>query len=63
MATKVKNLNGTSDNDCPKCGTWLKHWEKLSGKKAGYCGRCTKKATLQILTTHCLQVLLRLFFL
>ena len=45
--TKVKNLNGTSDNACSKCGTWLKHWEKLSGKTANKCGHCTtKKATV-----------------
>jgi len=46
MATKVKNLNGTSDNDCPKCGTWLKHWEKLSGKTADECACCSQKATV-----------------
>jgi hypothetical protein len=34
---KVKNLNGTSNNAC-KCGTWIKHWEKFSGKsKPKYC--------------------------
>jgi hypothetical protein len=27
----VKNLNGTSNNNC-KCKTWLKHWENVSGK-------------------------------
>ncbi len=42
---KVKNLNGTSQTDC-KCGSWLKHWEKFSGKKAGYCSvsNCNKIA-------------------
>lgn len=34
---KVKNLNGTSQTTC-KCGSWLKHWESFSGKKAPkYC--------------------------
>lgn len=32
----VKNVNGTSDTNC-KCGTWLKHWEKFSGKSAVLC--------------------------
>lgn len=35
--TKVKNINGTSQNKC-SCGSWLKHWEKFSGLKANYCG-------------------------
>lgn len=42
---KVKNLNGTSDNTC-KCGSWLKHWEKFSGKSVPtYCcvTSCTGK--------------------
>ena len=30
---KVKNLNGTSQRTC-KCGSWLKHWEKFSGRSA-----------------------------
>lgn len=34
---KVKNLNGTSDNTCDKCGTWLNHWENLSGEVAILC--------------------------
>lgn len=33
---KVKNINGTSDNDC-KCGSWLKHWMKYSGQTANWC--------------------------
>ncbi len=27
----VHNLNGTSENKC-KCGSWILHWEKISGK-------------------------------
>jgi len=33
---KIKNINGTSDTTCA-CGSWLKHWEKFSGKSATYC--------------------------
>lgn len=45
MSKKVKNINGTSDNSC-KCGSWLNHWEKYGGGKAGMCAEkaCTKKA-------------------
>jgi hypothetical protein len=28
---KVKNVNGTSENDC-NCGSWLKHWKNYSGQ-------------------------------
>ncbi len=27
----VKNVNGTSENTCPNCATWIGHWGKLSG--------------------------------
>lgn len=42
---KVKNLNGTSTNKC-KCGSWLAHWERFSGKKAVKCAvkNCNNKA-------------------
>lgn len=33
---KVKNINGTSDNNC-NCGSWLKHWEKFSRQTTFYC--------------------------
>ena len=26
----VKNINGTSRNQC-KCGSWLKHWKNFNG--------------------------------
>lgn len=29
---KIRNINGTSDNDC-SCGSWIAHWEKFSGQK------------------------------
>ncbi len=28
---KVNNINGTSDNSC-RCGTWLEHWKKFTGR-------------------------------
>ena len=45
MAILVHNINGTSDNSCI-CGSWLKHWENFSGKKAGLCAEvsCQNKA-------------------
>ncbi|MTI13356.1 hypothetical protein [Sansalvadorimonas verongulae] len=33
---QVRNINGTSDNDC-RCESWLKHWERFSGSTASYC--------------------------
>lgn len=44
---KVKNINGTSDNSC-KCTSWLAHWEKFSGTKAGTCAEksCLSQATV-----------------
>lgn len=43
----VKNINGTSYNNC-KCGSWLKHWEKLSEKTASFCSvyGCSTKTDL-----------------
>jgi hypothetical protein len=32
----VTNVAGTSQLDCC-CGSWLKHWEKLSGQTTTYC--------------------------
>ena len=29
---KVKNIKGTSDNDCTCCSSWLKHWKNNSGQ-------------------------------
>jgi len=44
---RVKNLNGTSTSKC-KCGSWLAHWERFSGKKATKCAvtTCGNKATV-----------------
>jgi len=33
---KVKNLNGTSDNNC-HCDSWLSHWENFTGINTKYC--------------------------
>ena len=42
---KVRNINGTSQNTC-KCGSWLDHWTKFSGKSLPqncYEIKCTQK--------------------
>jgi hypothetical protein len=47
MSIVVNNINDPSEADAPcKCGSWLKHWENFSGKKAGLCveHNCTEKA-------------------
>jgi hypothetical protein len=36
MGIVVKNLRGTSELSC-KCGTWLRHWERGSGRSAAIC--------------------------
>lgn len=43
----VKNINGTSNNNC-KCGSWLKHWKIFSGRTANYCSEksCLQKTDL-----------------
>lgn len=43
---KVKNINGTSNNNC-KCGSWLKHWENFSGRVSLFCSasNCSEIAT------------------
>lgn len=38
---KVNNINGTSPNAC-KCGSWLDHWVKFSGRALpSYCAEAT----------------------
>ena len=34
---RVKNLRGTGDNFPRNSATWIEHWEKHAGKRAGYC--------------------------
>lgn len=46
MCYLVKNISGTTDRECQKCSSWLKHWEKLTGKTAKYCSKCAEQATL-----------------
>ena len=43
---KIKNINGTTKNHCC-CGSWLKHWENISERKASTCAAlmCHKVAT------------------
>ncbi len=47
MATKVKNLNGTS-NKTPSCeySCWLDFWEKKTGRNADECAHCSNRATV-----------------
>jgi len=33
---KIKNINGTAAIACPS-GSWMEHWEKLSGQKTTFC--------------------------
>lgn len=42
---KIKNLTGTADEKCSRCGSWLEHWEKFSRQNAGECGviGCNRK--------------------
>lgn len=44
---KLKNVTGTSNKTCA-CDSWLEHWEKFSGQKAGSCGvlTCNSKASV-----------------
>lgn len=45
MATRVKNLNGTSNRKVPDgYKSWLHFWEERSGKKAVDCGCCINTA-------------------
>ena len=48
--TKVKNLNGTSDNDPTKKGysSWKEFWEEKKGKKFSSCScsGCLKSASV-----------------
>mgnify|MGYP001398950782 CR=1 FL=1 len=45
MTKKVRNINGISNNNC-RCGSWLAHWEKFSGRKAVFCSEagCANQA-------------------
>ena len=43
----VKNLKGTGNLTC-SCGSWIKHWEKFTSKKAKLCTAtgCLSPATI-----------------
>jgi hypothetical protein len=44
----VRNINETGNNpNCP-CGTWIKHWERYSGRTAILCAEdaCMNQATV-----------------
>ena len=43
---KVRNLQEESHSPTCACESWLEHWEKNCGKKAGICSalNCSKKA-------------------
>ncbi|WP_131548438.1 hypothetical protein [Pectobacterium brasiliense] len=34
---KIKNLNHTTGKAC-SCGSWLKHWENVTGQMSIFCG-------------------------
>jgi len=44
--TLVKNLNGTAGKtcSCPGSNSWLEHWERKTGRRAGECAACTSLA-------------------
>ncbi|MFH1160090.1 MAG: hypothetical protein V1733_03985 [bacterium] len=46
MPQRIKNINGTSGQPC-RCGTWLQHWENITGERAGVCAevKCGKLAS------------------
>ena len=47
-SVSVKNANGTAENECENCGTWIAHWEKYSTYYHGKCSidGCDNDATL-----------------
>ena len=46
MSHWVTNINGTETEPC-KCGSWLQHWERVSGVQCGACAeiKCGKLAS------------------
>jgi hypothetical protein len=48
MATKVKNLKGTTGKLCAPCGSWIDHWKDRTGSTRSNCGvrGCGKPATV-----------------
>ncbi|WP_416777290.1 hypothetical protein ACNFJN_03215 [Xenorhabdus budapestensis] len=34
---RVRNINGTGDNTCSRCGSWLNHWKKHTKQNIETC--------------------------
>lgn len=47
LEASVENVEGTGGDRCSRCGSWIKHWENLSGKRADKCASvgCPNNAT------------------
>lgn len=47
---KIRNLNGTSDNEC-ECGSWINHWANFNSSALSYipkqCPCCHKKVMIK----------------
>ena len=51
----VKNIEGTSDKKCNKCGPWIKHWENISGRTAKKCSVIGCAETTNLVGGHVLK--------
>ena len=49
--TKVKNINGTSDNKCI-CGSWLQHCENYSNQTTHCCSEETCLEVTNLVGAH-----------
>jgi len=43
MSRKIMNINGLEGKAC-RCGSWLVHWQKLSGRRASICAEVNCEA-------------------
>lgn len=43
MSKRIKNINGAGDRAC-QCGSWLAHWQRLSGRRAAICAEVNCEA-------------------
>ena len=55
MTIFVKNLKGTSELSC-KCGTWLRHWERRTGREAEICLVVPCKQRSDLVGAHVIKV-------
>lgn len=39
LEAEVENVPGTGEDRCTRCGSWIEHWENLSGKKRSLCAK------------------------